>query len=136
MLFLEQYRNFRISHVLMKLYPAEEVPVRIAIAEFLEKREELKAGSFLLDQLKKEKTINVKEALIKALGVCGAISAVQPLLEIRNPLLALEARKAVVPIQSRMGPKGKGWLSVAAPASGGELSFSGGDDRGSLSLKD
>lgn len=73
-----------------------------------------------------------------ALGLCGDIDAVEPLLALENRrgALGLQARLSIEQIQSRLGDVERGGLSLAARAeAGGELSVAG-EAEGDLALVD
>lgn len=121
---------------LMKNYPLEEPKVRVAIAGFFERKPNSLAGDFLLRQLNGKEPAGIKKALIKALGECGAGSAIGVLKEISHPFLRSCAIRAMDRIKERLGLiAGKGWLSFSEALRGGELSHVESSDAGALSLE-
>jgi hypothetical protein len=94
-------------------------------------------SGFLLDYAN-HPDYDVRRGVMDALGACGTVETVEPLLKILksslNPLFRSDVQKAVASIQSRLGGADAGWLSVTeVSGTDGALSLSGGAGEGALS---
>lgn len=97
------------------------------------------AQSFLLEVLEKEKHPEMKTAVIRSLGSCGSLEAVEALFRVRQSAsyyqIKNEIQQAIVHIQDRNDLQGeKGWLSLRGlTEEEGGLSISNAED-GALSM--
>ncbi len=103
---------------------------------YLDGKEYKELSCFFTEQLQIEKTLELIKSIIFALGACGNVDAVEPLLNIKSILLRSAVKSAVLKIQSRLGPTEKGSLSISGiNTEAGSLSIMD-YDLGSLSIKD
>ncbi len=95
---------------------SEAVQIEILTA-FKDFRDE-KLNAFLLKRLNAMNTMDTKILLmvIKALGTCGTLNAVEPVYELGknspDSRVREEAERSIALIQSRKGQGEKGWLSI------------------------
>ncbi len=96
-------------------------------------------SDLLVSRLAKDE-YELRVAIIKALGRCGRVSAVEALGRLASsidPFVRRAAQKSISMIQSRLGNVEEGWLSIAeASDKGGALSIADKAQKGSLSINE
>lgn len=108
---------------------------KIKIINLFEDYGDKQANNLLIEQLKEDIDHDLKLAIIKALGRCGTLDAVEPLYQISKqiiilPSLKTAAKQSIARIQSHFGAGEKGWLSLTdADQSEGSLSLMENDDK-------
>ena len=114
--------------------------IKIAILQAFESFGVYTLSSYLIELLNNNDG-EVRLSVIRALGACGDVNAVEPLYKMAedsiNPFLSNAIQKSIAKIQSRIGGAEKGWLTVdSLSEKDGGLSISDNADSGSLSIEE
>lgn len=134
--FLAEKKEPLFLDFLIREYKKVNPELQLLILEVCEKTASETVNSFLIHQLDSSSG-RLLSAIVKALGPCGKVDAVEPLMNIKNPLISGAAKKAIIQIQSRLKEGEHGWLSLAGQQpDAGSLAISRQLKQGELSLKD
>lgn len=122
------------------IYPKSREIVKQRILILFREFSDNEVNEFLLSELSKGNA-DLNIAIIEALGTCGTVDSIEKLIvwskEQLNPFMRNTVKQAIEKIQSRLGPAGRGWLSIPEYSEKeGALSIADEASDGALSIVD